>query len=252
MTAARTPGPDRDHYSYAYYADHDVAEGFDALRFGGPIGRMLAEAQAALLLEALAPLEGRRVLDVGTGTARAALTLAAAGARVVGLDASMEMLQVGRGRAREAGAAVTFGRADAMALPIASSSVDAAVCFRLLMHVVDWRPALAELCRVARSRVVIDFPSTRSAAALESAARGLLDRAGRPVEAYRVMSAGSVRAEFARHGFRVVLERRQFVLPIAMHKAIGRAGVTRAVEGSLAAVGLLRVFGSPVTMVAER
>jgi len=243
---------DRAHYSYEHYADQDIAERFDQLRFGGPIGALLAETQARLLLDALAPLEGAVVLDVGTGTARGALTLARAGARVVGLDASMEMLRVGRARAAAEAAAIAFGRADAQALPVADRSVDAVVCLRLLMHVVDWRRAVGELCRVARRRVVLDFPSARSAAALESAARRLARAAGRRVEAYRVMSERTMRRELAAHGFRVTTVRRQFVLPIALHKALGRAGVTQAVERGLEAVGLLRLVGSPVTMVAER
>jgi hypothetical protein len=45
---------------------------------------------------------------------------------------------------------------------------------------------------------------------------------------------------------------RQFVLPIALHKAVGSLPVTRGLEGALAAVGLLRILGSPVTVVAER
>jgi ubiquinone/menaquinone biosynthesis C-methylase UbiE len=240
------------HYSYEHYADRGVAERFDALRFGGPVGRRLAETQEALLLEALAPVAGQRILDVGTGTGRAAVALARAGAVVAGLDASMEMLDVGRSRAREAAVRVGFGRADAHALPVAAGGVDAVVCFRLLMHVIDWRRALAELCRVARHRVVIDFPSARSAAALESAARRLAQSAGRRVEAYRVLSERDVTRELASHGFRVTMVRRQFVLPIAVHKRVNSLRVTRIVERTLASVGLLRVFGSPVTLVAER
>ena len=97
------PKSAREHYSYAHYASRDVAEGFDALRFGGPIGRYLLETQEALLTEVLSPLKGLQVLDVGTGTGRVALGLAAQGARVRGLDASTEMLDVARERAARAG-----------------------------------------------------------------------------------------------------------------------------------------------------
>ena len=39
MTAPTKPAAtgDRTHYSYQHYADPAVADGFDALRFGGPI-----------------------------------------------------------------------------------------------------------------------------------------------------------------------------------------------------------------------
>jgi ubiquinone/menaquinone biosynthesis C-methylase UbiE len=245
-------GAERDHYSYRHYADRQVAEGFDALRFGGPIGEYLAETQARVLLEALGPLAGRRVLDVGTGTGRAAVGLAAGGARVVGADASAEMLGVARARARDAGHDLVLTRADARALPFADRSVDAAVSLRVLMHAIDWRQCVAELCRVSRWRVVVDFPAAASFAALESGARRAAHRLGRRVEAYRVMREADVRAAFAASGFRVVMVTRQFVLPINLHKTLNHLATTRAVESGLAAVGLLRLFGSPVTMVAER
>ena len=244
--------PEREHYSYAHYADEAVAERFDALRFGGPIGRHLAETQQQILERALAPIAGRRVLDVGTGTGRAALGLASLGASVVGVDASFEMLAVARARAPREGGEATFGRADAHALPFADGSFDATVCLRVLMHAVDWPKALAEVCRVSRWRVVIDFPSSRSFAALESAVRSARKRRGATVEAYRVIAISAVTEALRARGFRVAATERQFVLPIALHKRVGRLGVTKATERVLAVGGLLRVLGSPVTLVAER
>ena len=72
------------------------------------------------------------------------------------------------------------------------------------------------------------------------------------VEAYRVMRESDVRRALELHGYRVVMVRRQFVLPIAFHKAVGQLSLSLGVERALAAVGLLRLLGSPVTMVAER
>jgi 2-polyprenyl-3-methyl-5-hydroxy-6-metoxy-1,4-benzoquinol methylase len=241
-----------DHYSYAVYADAGVAEQFDARRFGGPIGALLAEAQERALVEFVGAIDGRSVLDVGTGTGRAAIALARRGARVTGLDASAEMLAVARRRAAAAGAAITWTPGDAHALPFPDRSFDVVVCLRVLMHAPDWRRALAELCRVADGRVVFDYPALPSAAALQSVARRVAAAAGRRVEAYRVLRPGVVRRELARHGFDERDARRQFVLPIALHKAVGSRALTERVEGALRTVGLLRLFGSPVTVVAER
>lgn len=251
---------DPSHYSYAHYANADVAEGFDALRFSGEIGQLLLETQERILTDALTPAPGRTIADVGTGTGRAALALARTGASVVGIDASNEMLAVAARRAREADARGDFGaagnvrfeRGDAHALPLGDRSVDGAVCLRVLMHTPDWRRCLGELCRISRSRIVFDFPATASAAALQAGARRIAHAAGMKTEPYRVMRASAVRRELARHGWRVRSEHRQFVLPIAVHKKIGSAAFTRRAEGVLAATGLLRLFGSPVTMVAER
>jgi len=229
-----------------------MAERFDAMRFGGPIGRLLAETQERLIASFLAPVENSTVLDVGTGTGRAAIALARRGARVTGVDASREMLDVAERRAHEAGVAVAFLRGDAHALDFPDRTFDAVVCLRVLMHTPDWRQSLAELCRVASGRIVFDYPAASSLAALQAGTRHVMHAWGANVEAYRVLPERAVRSAIERAGFRIVDAHRQFVLPIAFHKRIGSAQVTAAIEGTLARIGLCRLFGSPVTVVAER
>lgn len=244
--------PVPSHYSYTAYADPAMAAGFDAARFGGPIGRLLLEDQERVLAAMLGDVSGKRILDVGTGTGRAAVALAKRGARVTGVDASGEMLGVARRRAAEDGLAIDFQEGDAHALAFADRSFDAVVCFRLLMHVPDWRRALAELCRIAETRVVLDYPALASTAALQAIWRRVAQKAGRPVEAYRVFGRREIERELSRHGFRAAGAHAQFVLPIAFHKLVGSPRLTRGVEGALASVGLLRLAGSPVTIAAER
>ncbi|MGH9313456.1 MAG: class I SAM-dependent methyltransferase [Vicinamibacterales bacterium] len=244
---------DAEHYSYAVYADPATAERFDAARFGGPIGALIAEAQERTLVRFLTPGAGVDILDVGTGTGRAAIILARRGARVTGIDASAEMLAVAERRARaEPRLPLAFTRGDAHLLAFPDRSFDAAVCLRVIMHTPDWRRVIGELCRVARRQVVLDYPALASAAALQAAARRGAALVSRRVEAYRVFSHRAVREALASQGFRVTGVERQFVLPIAFHKAIGSRGLTTRVEGTLSAIGLLRLAGSPVTVVAER
>jgi len=245
-------GAERDHYSYSVYADPAMAERFERLRFGGPIGRLLAETQARQILDGLSPIAGRRVLDVGTGTGRAAIALARAGAVVTGIDASREMLAVAERRAREEGASVTFTRGDAHRLDFADGSFDAVVCLRVLMHTPDWRASLRELCRVAAWRVVFDYPSLFSAAAIEAAVRRVTHRFDPAVEAYRVFAPASVSRVLDAAGFRVLAAHRQFVLPIAIHKRLDSVRFTNAVEGLFRSARLMRLFGSPITVIAER
>lgn len=241
-----------DHYSYSAYADPKMASGFDAKRFGGPIGNILLQDQERVLAEFLGDVSGKRVLDMATGTGRAALALARRGAIVTGVDASREMLSVARTRAADAGLTIEFAEGDAHALVFADRSFDAVVCLRMLMHVPDWRKALGELCRVTQQRLVFDYPAMSSAAALQAIWRRASLTMGQRVEAYRVFRGSDVTRELERHGFRITSTHKQFVLPIAVHKAVGSAGLTRGLEGLLAGAGMLRLAGSPVTIAAQR
>ena len=241
-----------DHYSYSAYADPKMASGFDAKRFGGPIGNILLQDQERVLAEFLGDVSGKRVLDMATGTGRAALALARRGAIVTGVDASREMLSVARTRAADAGLTIEFAEGDAHALVFADRSFDAVVCLRMLMHAPDWRKALGELCRVTQQRLVFDYPAMSSAAALQAIWRRAALTMGQRVEAYRVFRGSDVTRELERHGFRITSTHKQFVLPIAVHKAVGSAGFTRGLEGVLAGAGMLRLAGSPVTIAAQR
>ena len=62
----------------------------------------------------------------------------------------------------------------------------------------------------------------------------------------------AIRGAFAAHGFRLARQHRQFVLPIALHKAVGSRTTSERVERVLASAGLLGLAGSPVTVLAER
>jgi ubiquinone/menaquinone biosynthesis C-methylase UbiE len=249
-TSAKAPAG--RHYSYELYADPKMAESFEGMRFSGPIGRLVAESQEQVIAEFLEPLAGVRVLDVGTGTGRGAIALAARGARVTGVDASAEMLAVARRRATESGVEVDFVQGDAHGLHFDDRSFEVVLCLRVLMHTPDWRKSLGELCRVASRAVVFDYPALMSAAALQSAARHAANAAGARTEAYRVFADRSVRATLAANGFRVARLDRQFVLPIAVHKKVGSASATQRIEGALKRIGVNWLLGSPVTVLAER
>jgi len=245
-------GQAKPHYSYSTYADPKTADSFDDRRFGGAIGGLIAAEQARVLANFVGRIDGRTVLDVGTGTGRAALFLARGGAHVTAVDASEEMLRVARARAAEESAAVTFLAGDAHRLQFPDRSFDVIVCLRVVMHSPRWTAVVAELCRAADRLVILDYPSSRSAAFVQSSVRRVLHKLSIRTEPYRVFSDREIEAALAAHGFRVRSVHRQFVLPIAFHRLLGWRRVTLALEHALGRTGLLRGFGSPVTLVAER
>ena len=248
---SRDPSP--DHYSYSAYADPVMARTFDDRRFSGPIGELIAHSQARVLANMVGRIADREMLDVGTGTGRAAFILALGGAKVTAVDASEEMLAIARQRAADQLlTTIKFQRGDAHALDFADRSFDAVVSFRMLMHTPQWKRCVAELCRVAERLVIVDYPSATSVALFESLARRAMHAAGVKTEPYRVFTRGAIAEAFDSNGFRIRSVHRQFVLPIAFHKAIGSRRFTNWSERLLDHAGLLKPFGSPVTLVAER
>jgi SAM-dependent methyltransferase len=241
-----------NHYGYSVYADPATASTFDESRFGGPIGGLIASTQAAVLREFIGPIAGRRVLDVGTGTGRAALLIAREGGDVKAVDPSDAMLSVARKRAAERGLSITFGLGDAHALEFPDRMFDVVVSLRVLMHTPRWRTCLSELCRVTNGLIVLDYPAVSSAASVQSIARRALHAVGLSKEPYRVFSDRQITDVLARAGFQVRSRHRQFVLPIALHKMIGSPRFTQQSEALLERIGLLKLAGSPVTIVAER
>jgi ubiquinone/menaquinone biosynthesis C-methylase UbiE len=240
------------HYSYSAYADPDMARSFEERRFGGPIGEYVAATQARVLANMVGRIQDRPILDVATGTGRAALLMARGGADVTAVDASEEMLRVARKRAADERAQISFQRGDAHALQFGDRAFDVVICLRLLMHAPDWRKCLSEVCRVAERLVIFDYPAASSVALLESLARRGVHALGVRTEAYRVISDRAVRRALDGSGYRVRSVHRQFVLPITLHRIVGSRRFTVGVEGVLERMGLLTRFGSPVTVVAER
>jgi malonyl-CoA O-methyltransferase len=97
----------------------------------------------------LGNVRGLRVADIGCGTGRHALRMAAAGARVSATDFSPEMLN--KARAKPGAADVEFVLHDlAQPLPFPSATFERLVCGLVVEHIRDLPALFAHLRRVCR------------------------------------------------------------------------------------------------------
>src|SRR5690606_37455499 len=139
--------------SYRWLAAH-----YDRLMSHVDYGAWVSYALKRLELAPAAeePGEGREpplILDLACGTGTFAVELARRGFRVIGLDASEEMLAVADAKARQAGVDVFFTCQDLTAFELAEEA-DAAVCFfdslNYLTRVEELEQALACTARALR------------------------------------------------------------------------------------------------------
>lgn len=126
--------------------DARVAGQYDALRGHPPevadaIGRAIA-AQTG---------ERARVLELGVGTGRIALPVAAAGCEVHGIDVSDDMLSaLARRIESDDRARIHLVRGDITALPYRRAAFDGAIAVHVLHLVPDWPAILARVARLVR------------------------------------------------------------------------------------------------------
>lgn len=102
---------------------------------------------------------GERALDLACGTGDITFGLAAAGARVVGVDVTHRMVQLAHAK-RGASGSPAFVQGDMMVLPFADGHFDVVTAGYGLRNVPELGPALAEIRRVLRpggTFVSLDF-----------------------------------------------------------------------------------------------
>lgn len=104
------------------------------------------------VVRSLEPRAGRRFLDLATGTADLAILLARAGADVVGVDPSVQMLSVGREKVTRGAldARVSLLEGIAEKIPSADASFDGACIAFGIRNVPDRDAGLREMLRVVR------------------------------------------------------------------------------------------------------
>lgn len=136
-----------DNKSTKWYQRKNVAEKYDEKRFQR--GGMVLDYKEKEIVLSLVEPDGKKVLDIATGTGRFAEMLVENGAEVVGLDASSEMLTKGK---------ADYLVGDALHLPFADNSFDITISMRFL-HLL--KPQLidefvTEVKRVTKEKFVFE------------------------------------------------------------------------------------------------
>jgi trans-aconitate methyltransferase len=152
------------------------------------------------LLELLAPQPGERILDLGCGTGHLTADIAAAGAHVVGLDSSVEML----GQARQNYPKLSFVLADAISFRF-DEPFDAIFSNAVLHWVKNGEPAVAAISAALKpgGRFVAEFGGKGNIVSILAALDTVFGAEALERRPWWFPSIGEYSTLLERHGFDV-------------------------------------------------
>lgn len=130
------------------FGDNSVAKAYDDI-----LVPILFEPWADRLIEEFQPWEGRRVLDLATGTGIVAQRLSeqvGRNGKVLAADINSEMLEIATQRCAGKPSTVEFVETPAYPLDVESSSIDFVVCQQGFQFFPDKGAAVGEIFRVLR------------------------------------------------------------------------------------------------------
>jgi ubiquinone/menaquinone biosynthesis C-methylase UbiE len=231
-------------------ADIDTSSDDYAGRFAGPAGSWMLEVQERITLDLLKDQPGATVLDVGGGHGQLAHPLCRAGYKVTVLgseESCRKRIQtlVDAGTCR-------FEVGNVIDLPYSDRSFDAAISFRLVTHCARWPALIRELCRVASRRVVVDYPTSQSLNAIAPFFFAAKKKVEVNTRTWTLFRHRQILEEFERHGFRPGRIRKQFFLPMVVHRMLKSRAISSGLEGLCRGVGLTRLWGSPAIVEMVR
>jgi len=227
-------------------ADIETASDGYAQRFAGRIGTWMLGRQSNIVLELLASYKEDTILDVGGGHAQLARPLADAGYSVTVHGSAPEC----RARIQDLveDGTCRFVCAPMLDLPFEPGSVDTVLCFRLLTHCDEWPALVGELCRVAKRAIIIDYPTSRSLNAFSDGLFSAKKKLEGNTRTWRLFHRKELVNAFRAHGFVCQAERKQFFLPMVLHRMLRCPPTSAFLEGLCRCLGLTRLWGSPVIM----
>lgn len=231
-------------------ADIETSSDGYASRFSGKVGEWFLRVQEQTTLRMLAPYPGASVLDVGGGHGQVTDALVRGGYKLTVLGSSEECkarilpwLEDGR---------ADFRVGNILDMPYPDKAFDIVISYRLLPHVTRWPEFLAELARVARKAIILDYPEVRSINAISPHLFFLKKHLEKNTRDFTCFRHNELASAFGKMGFSPTERVPEFFLPMVLHRKLKQPALSSAAEKFFRATGLTSLLGSPVILKLER
>lgn len=223
-------------------------------RFAGAVGAFFLETQARQVLSDLqsfgpGPL---KILELGGGHGQLTAYLLTLGHQVAVQGSSPQCFQNIMPLAQEFPTQLSFVSSSLWQIPAADQAFDVIIAVRLLAHVEKRQELLAEMSRLARIGLILDFPSKSALnffSPLLFCFKRKIEGNTRPYFSY---SKAEMSADLFKCNFKTEQATGQFFFPMGLHRAMKCAFLSRVLEGLASILQLKSRFGSPVILLAKR
>jgi len=227
------------------YADEVSASDDYAARFAGPVGTWMLAQQASLTLKLLTNFsKPQSILDVGGGHGQLALPLSRQQFDVTVIGSSeLALRQV---KLFDRSTQIRCLKADLLHTGLESGSFDVVLCFRLLPHIEQWQALIAELTRLTRYGVIVDYPTSSSLNVLSPLLFGAKKGFEKNTRPYALFRPAEIRAAFAQHNFVSKACLREFALPMVLHRMLKSPNLSAVLEDLARRSSATALLGSPI------
>jgi ubiquinone/menaquinone biosynthesis C-methylase UbiE len=231
-------------------ADIETSSEDYAQRFSGKIGEWFLKVQEEATLRMINLYPSASILDVGGGHGQLTEALIRNECKITVLGSS----QICKNRIREL---VDQGRCEfttgnILDLPYPDNAYDVVMSYRLLPHVTRWSKLIAELTRVARRAVIVDYPTIRSINCISPFLFDFKKRLEKNTRPYTLFRESELIEVFRSHRFVVSERYPEFFLPMALHRILKSPAFSSLAENVFHGIGLTSLFGSPVILKLTR
>jgi len=246
----KIPGFFNNQAVYPEAADIETSSEDYASRFAGPVGSWFLKVQENATLEMLAGYPGCTILDVGGGHGQLTGPLLDNGYNVTVFGSSDVCIE--RIRQYVDGKRCIFQVGDILDLPYPDRSFDVVISYRLLPHVIRWKEYLAELARVAKQVVMLDYPEIRSVNSLTPYLFSIKKNLEGNTRTYTVFRQDELLDVFFELGYQRAERYPEFFFPMVLHRKLKAPKISSGMERISRLLGFTGWFGSPVILKMVR
>lgn len=221
-----------------------------ATRFKGKTGAWMLSVQTALTRKLLSRLPKGTLLDVGGGHGQLAHPLADDGWKVTVLGSAKSCEHRIKDLTQNGKASFVVG--NVIELPFPDNSFDVVICFRLFTHCDHWEQLAKELVRVSRGPVIADYPTSQSFNAIAPLFFSAKKKYEKNTREWRLFRHAEITEALEKAGAKIISRKKQFFMPMVIHRALKCDIISKLIEGALRLIGLTQLLGSPVIFKAQK